>query len=45
MTIHAYVSGSSKIQTLLSSNVIEITPHGFVILWRNTEVYQIAINV
>ena len=35
-----YVSGSSKIQTLLSSNVVEITLHGFK-LYKSVEKYQI----
>ena len=40
-----YVSGSSKIQTLLSSNVVEITLHGFKLCksMKKCLIYQIAI--
>ena len=39
--ISVYVSGSSKIQTLLPSNIIEISPQGFKFC-NSVEKYQMA---
>ena len=41
--LFAYVSGSSKIQTLLPFNVIEISPHGFKFC-NSVEKYVILLD-
>ena len=42
-TCIVYVSGSSKIQTLLLSNVVEIAPQGFKFC-NSVEKYQILLD-